>query len=250
MRLLGIPFEKRPSNADETHPRDVDAVQYVQKMARQKGFAVARADGEWILSGDTIVALDGRVVGKPADEAEAFETLRALRGRAHDVYTALCLRTGTDDETVETLCATDVHMRDYSEEDLAAYVASGDYRDKAGGYAIQHQRFHPCTGVTGCYANVMGLPLCHLAVLLKSDASPMWMCPRSVSSIMESLVTSIRRFTVKKSQGNKMKFFNKILFVFLAVVRALSACNGNKTDPAATQTRVCDPSSVSVPCRT
>ena len=168
LRLLGIPFEKRPSNADETHPRDVDAVQYVQKMARQKGFAVARADGEWILSGDTIVALDGRVVGKPADEAEAFETLRALRGRAHDVYTALCLRTGTDDETVETLCATDVHMRDYSEEDLAAYVASGDYRDKAGGYAIQHQQFHPCTGVTGCYANVMGLPLCHLAVLLKS----------------------------------------------------------------------------------
>ena len=168
LRLLGIPFEKRPSNADETHPRDVDAVQYVQKMARQKGFAVARADGEWILSGDTIVALDGRVVGKPADEAEAFETLRALRGRAHDVYTALCLRTGTDDETVETLCATDVHMRDYSEEDLAAYVASGDYRDKAGGYAIQHQRFHPCTGVTGCYANVMGLPLCNLAVLLKS----------------------------------------------------------------------------------
>ena len=167
MRLLGIPFEKRPSNADETHPRDVDAVQYVQKMARQKGFAVARADGEWILSGDTIVALDGRVVGKPADEAEAFETLRALRGRAHDVYTALCLRTGTDDETVETLCATDVHMRDYSEEDLAAYVASGDYRDKAGGYAIQHQRFHPCTGVTGCYANVMGLPLCNLACLLQ-----------------------------------------------------------------------------------
>ena len=124
LRLLGIPFEKRPSNADETHPRDVDAVQYVQKMARQKGFAVAQADGEWILSGDTIVALDGRVVGKPADETEAYETLRALRGRAHDVYTALCLRTGTDDETVETLCATDVHMRDYSEKDLAAYVAS------------------------------------------------------------------------------------------------------------------------------
>ncbi|HOZ38949.1 MAG TPA: Maf family protein [Anaerolineaceae bacterium] len=166
--LLGIPFEKRPSNADETHHEDVDAVEYVQQMAREKGLAVLQTDGEWILSADTIVALDGQVVGKPADEAEAYQILRALRGRGHKVYTALCLRTENGGEAAESLCDTDVFMRDYTEDELAAYIASADYKDKAGGYAIQHKQFHPCTGVEGCYANVMGLPLCHLAMLLES----------------------------------------------------------------------------------
>ncbi|HPR34385.1 MAG TPA: Maf family protein [Anaerolineaceae bacterium] len=183
LRLLGIPFEKRPSNADETHPEDVDAVEYVRQMAREKGLAVFHADGEWILSADTIVALDGRVVGKPADDHEANEILRALRGRGHKVYTALCLRTENGGEALESLCATDVLMRDYSDEELAAYIASEDYKDKAGGYAIQHQQFHPCVGVEGCYANVMGLPLCHLAVLLESagckvDADVPQVCQR------------------------------------------------------------------------
>ncbi len=168
LRLLGIPFEKRPSNADETHPDDVDAVAYVRQMASDKGNAVRHAEDEWILSADTIVALDGQVVGKPADEQEAYEILRALRDRGHKVYTALCLRTENGGGTMESLCATDVFMRDYSEEELAAYINSEDYRDKAGGYAIQHRQFHPCTGVQGCYANVMGLPLCHLAMLLEA----------------------------------------------------------------------------------
>ena len=168
LRLLGISFEKRPSHADETHPEDVDAVGYVRQMAREKGRAVLHADGEWILSADTIVVLDGQVVGKPADEEDAYEILRALRARGHKVYTALCLRTENGGGTLESLCETDVFMRDYTEEELAAYIASEDYKDKAGGYAIQHRQFHPCTGVVGCYANVMGLPLCHLAMLLMS----------------------------------------------------------------------------------
>lgn len=168
LRLLGIPFEKRPSYADETHLEDVEPIEYVQQMAREKGLAVLHADGEWILSADTIVALDGQVVGKPADEDDAYEILRALRARGHKVYTALCLRTENGGGTMESLCATDVFMRDYTEEELAAYIASEDYRDKAGGYAIQQRQFHPCTGVEGCYANVMGLPLCHLAMLLES----------------------------------------------------------------------------------
>jgi len=167
LRLLAIPFEKRPSNTDETHPQNVDPLTYVRQMAREKGQAVGQAEGEWILSADTIVALDGVVVGKPADADEAFEILRAMRSRGHVVYTALCLRTANSKETTETLCATDVFMRDYSEEDLTAYIASGDYRDKAGAYAIQHQQFHPCSDLKGCYANVMGLPLCHLAILLE-----------------------------------------------------------------------------------
>ena len=168
LRLLGIPFEKRPSTADESHHENVDAVEYVRQMAREKGLAVSHTDGEWILSADTIVALDGQVIGKPTDDNEANRILRSLRARKHEVYTALCLRTKNGDAPIESLCATDVFMRDYSEEELSAYIASNDYKDKAGGYAIQHQQFHPCTNVEGCYANVMGLPLCHLAVLLKA----------------------------------------------------------------------------------
>lgn len=168
LRLLGIPFEKRPSNADETHPEDVDTLEYVLQMAREKGQIVRHSEGEWILSADTIVELDGRVVGKPADDGEAYQILRALRARGHLVHTALCLRTKKGDAPIESLCTTDVFMRDYTEQELAEYVASKDYKDKAGGYAIQHKQFHPCTGVKGCYANVMGLPLCHLAMLLQS----------------------------------------------------------------------------------
>lgn len=168
LRLLGIPFEKRPSNADETHAADVAALEYVRQMAREKGRMVQQAEGEWILSADTIVALDGRVIGKPADDPDARQILQSLRARGHVVYTAMCLRPSDGGEPMETLCATDVFMRDYSEQELAEYINGADYKDKAGGYAIQHQAFHPCSGVEGCYANVMGLPLCHLAVLLKS----------------------------------------------------------------------------------
>lgn len=168
LRLLAIPFEKRPSNADESHPRDVDALEYVRQMAREKGRIVTHNEGEWIISADTIVVLDGSVVGKPANDAEAYVILRALHARGHRVFTALCLRRENGGVPLEALCATDVCMRDYSETELSEYIASGDYKDKAGGYAIQHKRFHPCTGVEGCYANVMGLPLCHLAMLLQA----------------------------------------------------------------------------------
>lgn len=167
LRLLEIPFGKRPSNADESHLPDVEPLAYVQQTARQKGQAVQQGEGEWVLSADTIVVLDGKVVGKPADDAEAFSILRDLRARGHLVYTALSLRKPNSASVDEGFCETEVFMRDYSETELADYIASGDFRDKAGGYAIQHQAFHPCAGLKGCYANVMGLPLCHLAMLLK-----------------------------------------------------------------------------------
>lgn len=165
--LLGVPFEKRPSNADESHTQGANPLEYVRQTARAKGQAVWQEAGEWILSADTIVALDGMILGKPVDEEDALAILRKLRGRGHLVYTALCLRTESNIAPDEALCETDVFMRDYSEDCLAAYIASGDFSDKAGGYAIQHRDFHPCSGLRGCYANVMGLPLCHLAMLLR-----------------------------------------------------------------------------------
>jgi len=89
-----------------------------------------------------------------------------LRGRSHKVHTAVAVIKHGDTEPKTDVCTTDVPMRDYSDEEIFAYIATGDPYDKAGGYAIQHRGFHPVEGLHGCYANVVGLPVCHLARLL------------------------------------------------------------------------------------
>ncbi len=127
-----------------------------------------------VLTADTTVLLDGRVLGKPQDEAEAMAMLRALRGRPHIVVTGVALaRTnadaGGDDAEARlrsTAVATRVHMRAYGDDEIAGYVASGDPLDKAGAYGVQHPGFQPVARVEGCYLAVVGLPLCAIATLL------------------------------------------------------------------------------------
>ena len=108
-----------------------------------------------------------RILGKPVDKHEAQKMLRELRGRAHQVYSAVVVKQGKDGRSITEVCITDVPMRDYSDEEIFTYVASGDPLDKAGAYAIQHIGFNPVYNLQGCYANVMGLPLCHLTRMLK-----------------------------------------------------------------------------------
>ena len=112
-----------------------------------------------------LVALGEELLGKPANPDEAHAMLTHLRDRPHTVYTALALF-GAGEETVE-VAETTVLMRDYSDAELAAYVASGDPLDKAGAYAIQNVVFDPVASWEGCYANVVGLPLCHLLRMLR-----------------------------------------------------------------------------------
>jgi predicted house-cleaning NTP pyrophosphatase (Maf/HAM1 superfamily) len=102
------------------------------------------------------------ILGKPKDMAEAVEMLKALRGHAHQVYTGITILRLADGKLVTDLCITDVPMRAYREDEIEAYVATGDPLDKAGAYAIQNAVFHPVEAMHGCYASVMGLPLCHL----------------------------------------------------------------------------------------
>ncbi len=109
------------------------------------------------------------ILGKPADLEEARKVLYRLRGRIHQVYTAVAVIRSRDRKQFIDNCITDVPMRVYSDEELEAYVASRDPLDKAGSYAIQHTGFHPVQNLQGCFANVMGLPLCHLTrTLLKA----------------------------------------------------------------------------------
>lgn len=164
LSLLGLDFTVQAADVDETMlPGELPSA-YVLRLARAKAMVCAK-DGNMTLAADTAVVDGEAILGKPRDAMEAAEMLRRLRGRAHHVYTALALWTGA--RLLTDLCVTEVFMREYSEEEIARYIASGDPLDKAGAYAIQHADFRPAAAVQGCYACVVGLPLCHLVRLLR-----------------------------------------------------------------------------------
>jgi MAF protein len=168
LALGGWEFQVIAADIDESAwPGEAPAA-YALRVAEAKARAVARlAAGETVVvAADTIVVDGPDVLGKPRHAAEAIETLQRLRGRQHLVYTALAVLAAGSGRLLTDLCSTAVPMRSYSEQELLDYVASGDPLDKAGSYAIQHPEFRPVESLQGCYANVVGLPLCHLARLL------------------------------------------------------------------------------------
>lgn len=175
LALTGLEFEVQPAHVDETPRVDEEAGNYVMRLAESKAREIAGiSDGtRIILAADTTVVDRDALLGKPADAEEAISMLRGLRGHTHQVYTGLALCYAHSDEMITDLCVTDVPMRDYSDEELLTYVQSGDPLDKAGAYAIQNPHFQPVGNLRGCFASVMGLPLCHLErSLLKLGSAP------------------------------------------------------------------------------
>lgn len=175
LALGGWQFSSRSAAIDESVLPGEAPLDYVHRMAENKARTVShhvRSNGTEISSDVLVVAADTAVVdgieimGKPSDQMEAQRMLGQLRGRTHQVYTALAVLRPKDGKLVRTACVTDVLMRAYCDEEISAYIASGDPFDKAGGYAIQHAGLNPVESFEGCYANVMGLPLCHLTILL------------------------------------------------------------------------------------
>lgn len=166
LALLQRPFEIITAETDESAGSYEAPERLVRRLSLGKAAAVADSvgPGALVLGADTVVALDGRILGKPRDEHEARAMLVALRGRTHHVFTGVALIDTTSGRDVCAIAATVVLMRDYTDPEIDAYVAGGDPFDKAGAYAIQHAGFHPVEALTGCYANVMGLPLCHVVV--------------------------------------------------------------------------------------
>lgn len=151
-------------------PRADEApAEYVLRLAEAKARAAVKDAGpqDLIVAADTTVADGKTILGKPRDAAEAVHMLRQLRGHTHQVYTGLAVLNMNDGQLLKDLCATDVPMRNYSQAEIEAYVRSGDPLDKAGAYAIQHPQFQPVAKMQGCYASVMGLPLCHLVRVLR-----------------------------------------------------------------------------------
>jgi MAF protein len=173
LALTGWPYRIQPADVDETPLPGEPAEAYVLRLAESKARAAAGSAAEGlVLAADTTVVDAGAILGKPNDADQARAMLRQLRGRSHQVLTALAVLQSRSDRLLTEVCATDVPMRTYSDAEIEAYVASGDPLDKAGAYAIQHTGFHPVALLAGCYANVVGLPLCHLARMLRALGLP------------------------------------------------------------------------------
>lgn len=180
--LAGWMFRLASANVDETPlpgetPRD-----YVLRLAEAKARAVSSEahPGELILAADTTVADGQQILGKPESAHHAMQMLASLRGRVHQVFSAIAVYSPETGQIEMAVSETDVPMRSYTDEEINAYIATGDPFDKAGSYAIQHSEFQPVVQLTGCYANVVGLPLCHVERTLKKfNVDPKHDLPRA-----------------------------------------------------------------------
>lgn len=182
LRQLVSDFEVMKPDIDESRHHGEALLDYAERLSREKAAAVANAlDGSpaLIIAADTIVIdHESQLLGKPADAADARWMLRHLRNRAHQVVTAFTVCRGAGRPRVITRRArTVVRMRDFSDAEMEAYIASGDPFDKAGGYAIQHEAFHPVASIEGSYSNVVGLPLDELREVLSEFS--VWSSPRA-----------------------------------------------------------------------
>ena len=164
LSLLLPAFEVRVPRVDETPQPGEAAGDYAERLAAEKAVEVAREApaGAIIVAADTVVVLDGRILGKPRDAADAHRMLAALSGRSHEVITGVCVRTAEEGTGERFRTVTEVRFRALDEEEIAEYVESGEPMDKAGAYAIQSGAAHMVKEIRGSYTNVVGLPLCEV----------------------------------------------------------------------------------------
>jgi len=167
LKSLGLTFKVIPSNCHEDHSPQKSMEDVVLRNARIKGLAVANAHPDaLVISADTIVTIDNRIMGKPKNEEEAFEMLKSLSGKTHSVYTGIGLFLNRyEDSALDAVC-TRVTFRNLTEEEILAYINTGEPFDKAGGYGIQGQGALLVEGIQGCYYNVVGLPLARFFTML------------------------------------------------------------------------------------
>ena len=170
LERVGVPLEVRPADIDETPLPDEDPSVYVARIARDKAAAVARQPGQWSLAADTTVTIDGKILGKAESPAEATQMLQLLSGREHHVATAFCVR--GDAGHRDGLVLSTVVMIEMSPTQIADYVASGEWRGKAGAYAIQGIGAALVREVRGSVTNVIGLPLVEVLEALTAVGAP------------------------------------------------------------------------------
>ncbi|RIX50541.1 septum formation protein Maf [Paenibacillus nanensis] len=173
---LSLPVYILSTDSDETVESGWTPVQTVETLSLRKARAALdmlrqnkaheSTPGDLIIAADTIVALDGEILGKPASDSEAEEMLRKLSGRTHEVYTGVVCLSARSEKTIVQHRRTSVQMRELSDKRIARYVATGEPRDKAGAYGIQGFGGALVEGIEGCFFNVVGLPLALLSDML------------------------------------------------------------------------------------
>lgn len=169
LRTAGVPFEVHSPNINEDQIAGEQPLEYALRLAREKAQAVAQHYPQsYVLGADTIVVVDGEVLGKPKDPADAVRMLRQLSARQHEVTTAVSLvAPGTRTDT--RACTTQVYFRKLAEDEIQQYVAGGEPMDKAGAYAIQGGAARWTDRIVGEFSNVVGLPLSLVTDMLRTN---------------------------------------------------------------------------------
>lgn len=176
LELLGqlgvVPDAVRPPDIDEAPAKGELPRPYCARMAREKAVAVQAGEDHVVLCADTTVALGRRILGKPADAAEAEAFMRLMSGRRHRVITAVAVRKG--DHIWETAVVSIVRMKVLSEPEITAYLATDDWQGKAGGYGIQGPAGALIPWISGSFTGIVGLPLAETAGLLQAAGIKVW----------------------------------------------------------------------------
>ena len=170
--LTGLEFIVRAADIDETMDPGKAPFEEVARVSRRKALAVRREPGDVVIAADTIVVCEGKVLGKPRDEEDAFRMLSLLSGRTHEVMTGMTVL--QDDEIVTHTEVTRIRFRKLHPEEIRVYIATGEPMDKAGAYGIQGGAALFADQMEGDYYNVMGLPVCALGIILRTFGLPVW----------------------------------------------------------------------------
>ncbi|MEN6348577.1 MAG: Maf family protein [Syntrophomonas sp.] len=175
LNMLGLDFVSIAADTEEDFLPGEGALQAARRIARQKALLVGSSLREGIvIAADTVVCCEGELMGKPLDDEDAFIKLSRLSGRSHQVITAVCLVDAAtqEEETISEI--TKVYFRTLSPQEIEAYIATGEAKDKAGAYGIQGRAAVFAEKIEGCYYNVVGLPLSSLYLLLKKHGLDLW----------------------------------------------------------------------------
>jgi septum formation protein len=173
LRRAGFDFEVQPSHIVEEIQQGERPEEFARRAAREKALHVAATSppASFVLGADTVVVIDGEMLGKPSDLEDATRMLRLLSGRTHQVHTGICLVRAPDAIEAVKHETTLVTFRELDEEEIRSYVESGEPMDKAGAYAVQGLASKFVTRISGCYSNVVGLPVALVYEALKNCRS-------------------------------------------------------------------------------
>ncbi len=168
LEVMGVDFEIDVADADESVSDEFSPVEAVCEISKRKADAVLERHKDEdciVISADTVVVIDGKIIGKPKDEEDAFNTIKSLSARTHEVYTGFTVcgsgKTKTDFEV------TKVHFKELNDDDIRRYVATGEPMDKAGAYGIQQKGNLFVEYIHGDYYNVVGFPISKICVTIK-----------------------------------------------------------------------------------